>query len=69
MTETELYEKFEDFARRISEINRKVDFIMTELKLDYAQPGSNEFNEIRKLLKANKKIEAIKVYQSTTMFR
>ncbi len=63
MTDTELYEKFEDMARRINEINRKVDFIMTELKLDYAQPDSPEFNEIRKLLKANQKIEAIKVYR------
>ncbi len=63
MTETELYERFEDLARRIGETNRKVDFIMTELNLDYAQTESLEFNEIKKLLKANRKIEAIKVYR------
>ncbi len=63
MTETELYERFEDLARRIGEINRKVDFILSELKLDYAQPESSEVDEIRKLLRANQKIEAIKVYR------
>ncbi len=63
MNETELYERISDLARRIGELNRKVDFILTELKLSYHEPDSAEFNEIQKLLKANRKIDAIRLYR------
>lgn len=63
MTETELYERISELALKIGELNRKVDFILTELKIEYREPDSAEFNEIQKLLKANRKIEAIKIYR------
>ncbi len=63
MSDTDLYERINELALRIGEISRKVDFIMSELKLDYRELESSEFNEIQKLLKANRKIDAIKVYR------
>lgn len=63
MTETELYERISALALKVGELNRKVDFIMTELKIEYREPDSAEFNEFQKLLKANRKIDAIKLYR------
>lgn len=63
MSETDLNERINELALRIGEIARKVDFIMSELKLDYREVESSEFNEIQRLLKANRKIDAIKLYR------
>ncbi len=54
MNETELYERISDLARRIGELNRKVDFILTELKLNYHDPD-NLYKFISSLNKFNKK--------------
>lgn len=63
MSETDLYERISDLALKIGELNRKVDFILTELRIEYREPDAAEFNEFQSLLKANRKIEAIKLYR------
>lgn len=59
------YRRLVELGQRVAAIERKVDFMLRELKLEYHEPDdwSQPNDEIQKLLRANRKIEAIKVYR------
>jgi ribosomal protein L7/L12 len=56
-----------DLGRRLAELERKVDFMLTALNLNYQEPPEPLYMEqIRTLVAAHKIIEAIKVYRENT---
>lgn len=53
-------------AEDIGRLERKTDFILKALKLDYQDEPDNSMPEVSALLKAGKRIEAIKAYRQRT---
>jgi ribosomal protein L7/L12 len=67
MTDSELSLRMGDLGRRLSQLERKVDFMLTALKLDYQEPPEPLYMaQIRSLVAAQKIIDAIKVYRENT---
>lgn len=65
MSEVDQYRRLVELAQKISAIEDKVDFMLRELKLDYRPPVPPEPDEVQKLLKAGRKLEAIKLYRES----
>ena len=64
MDDRALYSRFESLAQSIARVERKVDFILKELKLEY--PDDNvppELEKVHRLLGQGKKDEAVEEYQ------
>ena len=56
-----------DLSLRISALERKVDFMLTALKLDYQEPPEPPYMAaIRTLVAQHKIVDAIKVYRENT---
>jgi ribosomal protein L7/L12 len=56
-----------DLQLRISALERKVDFLLTALKLDYQEPPEPAFmTQVRALAAQHKTLDAIKVYRENT---
>ena len=59
-----------DTKARVHELEKKIDFLFKELRIEYTEPGGNDVPEyvrhIRELLHLGDKIEAIKVYRQNT---
>ena len=67
MTDSDLSLRIGDLGRRLSELERKVDFMLTALNLTYqAPPEPLYMAQIRTLVAAHKVIDAIKVYRENT---
>lgn len=70
MDDTALYMRLNELAQTVARLERKVDFILQHLDLDYVeqdQPVSSPYvAEVQTLLQAGKLIEAIKVYRAAT---
>jgi ribosomal protein L7/L12 len=63
MNEVELYQRLVELAEKVSAMQEKLDFVMREMSLQYPEAQTHEKDEIRQMLKANRKIEAIKLYR------
>ncbi len=63
MSEVDMYQRLVELAQKFSALERKVDYMMRELKLEYKEDAPRELDEIEKLLRANRRLEAIKVYR------
>ncbi len=63
-TREELFELF----RRVAKLERKLDFILRELKLDFkdAEDLSSLVAKVQEILRNGTKIQAIQVYQMHT---
>ena len=67
MTESDLSLRIGDLARRLSLLERKVDFMLLALKLDYQEPPEPQYmSQVRALAAAHKQIDAIKLYREHT---
>ncbi len=66
MDEKSLMAQITQLATAVGELQRKVDFILTELKLEYKDTMSPELEEVRALLRQGKKLEAIMAYRRQT---
>ena len=67
MTDSDTSLRIGDLSRRLSLIERKVDFMLTALKLDYQEPPEPAFMaQVRALAAAHKQIDAIKLYRENT---
>ena len=61
-----LQERISRLAEDIGRLERKTDFILKALKLDYQDEPDNSMPEVTALLKQGKRIEAIKAYRQRT---
>ena len=67
MTDSDLSLRMGDLGRRLSELERKVDFMLTALNLTYQEPPEPPYlAQVRTLAAAHKIIDAIKVYRENT---
>lgn len=70
MTNEEINERFSRLAQAIARLERKTDFILKELKLEYIDnPAGSippELAEVYALLQQGKKLEAIQAYRKVT---
>lgn len=68
MNETELFSKIHDLSGRLGLIERKVDFMLQALKLEYHDdtPEPPYMAEVRALIAQHKNIDAITVYRRAT---
>jgi len=67
MTDSDLSLRLGDLGRRLSELERKVDFMLTALNLTYqAPPEPLYLAQVRTLVAAHNIIGAIKVYRENT---
>jgi ribosomal protein L7/L12 len=70
LSNEELNERFSRVAQAIARLERKTDFILKELKLEYIdQPDSGippQLAEVYALLKQGKKLQAIQAYRKLT---
>lgn len=70
MTNEEVNEHFSRVAQAIARLERKTDFILKQLKLEYIdQPDDSippELAEVAALLKQGKKLQAIAAYRKLT---
>ncbi len=68
MDERSLSERIDRLSQVVGELNRKIDFILKELKLEYhEEPNPNvppQYAKIYALMKQGKKLEAIKEYRT-----
>jgi ribosomal protein L7/L12 len=61
--------RIHELARAIARLERKVDFILRHLDLEYEEqdaPTPPYLAEVSRLLQSGRKIEAIKVYREAT---
>ncbi len=67
MSDQELSLRFGELSRRLAALERKVDFMLTALKLDYQEPPEPLYMaQIRALVAQRKVVDAIKVYRENT---
>ena len=68
MNETELFSKIHDLSGRLGLIERKVEFMLQALKLEYHDNTVEPpyMPEVRALVAQHKNIEAIMVYRRET---
>ena len=67
MTDSETALRLGEVSRRLSALERKVDFIITALKLDYQEPPEPAYMaQVRALAAQRKVIDAIKLYRENT---
>lgn len=70
MTDQDISEHFSRMAQAIARLERKTDFILQQLKLEYIdQPDSGippELAEVAALLRQGKKLQAIVAYRKLT---
>ena len=67
MTDSELSLRMGDLGRRLAELERKVDFMLTALNLNYQEPPEPLYlAQVRTLVAAHKLIDAIKLYRENT---
>ena len=67
MSDAELSMRVGDLSRRLSELERKVDYMLKALNIDYQIPAEPQYMEqVRTLVAAHKVIDAIKVYRENT---
>ncbi|MBI3537757.1 MAG: ribosomal protein L7/L12 [Chloroflexi bacterium] len=55
-----------DLARRVGLVERKIDFILQSLKLDFKDDAVPTFPQVQEWLRKGNKIEAIKAYRRET---
>lgn len=64
MDDRALYSRFDSLAQSIARVERKVDFILKELKLDYPDDEvPPELARVHRLLGQGKKDDAVEEYQ------
>jgi len=63
MSAADQYRRLDELMTRVATLERKVEFMLKALNLEYTEPESPEASEILTLLKANRKIDAIKLYR------
>lgn len=70
LSNEELNERFSRIAQAIARLERKTDFILKELKLEYIDNPEGgippQLAEVYALLKAGKKLQAIQAYRKVT---
>lgn len=70
MTNEDINERLSRLAQAIARLERKTDFILTELKLEYIDNPADsippELREVHALLQQGKKLEAIQAYRKLT---
>lgn len=60
-------DQLSNLTKKVSELDRKIDFIMKKLNLQYVDsPPPPDYPEVRRLLMKNDLMGAIKVYQMET---
>ena len=67
MTDSETSLRMGELSRRLAALERKVDFMLTSLKLDYQEPPEPLYMaQVRALVAQRKVIDAIKLYRENT---
>jgi ribosomal protein L7/L12 len=67
MTDSETSLRLGEVSRRLAALERKVDFMLTALKLDYQEPPEPPYMaQVRALAAQRKVIDAIKLYRENT---
>jgi ribosomal protein L7/L12 len=67
MNDSEAHLQIGALSRRLAALERKVDFMLTALKLDYQEPPEPPYMaQVRALAAQRKVIDAIKVYRENT---
>ena len=61
-----LQQRISRLAEDIGRLERKTDFILKALKLDYQDEPDNSMPEVAAFLEQGKRIEAIKAYRQRT---
>jgi ribosomal protein L7/L12 len=67
MSDAELSMRVGDLSRRLAELERKVDYMLKALNIEYQIPAEPPYlQQVRTLAAAHKLIDAIKLYRENT---